>query len=64
MVKKEDLKEIEKNNEKIDVAGINVIINLLKKMLKIGFIVTVILGIYGLIIIGKEMGLFKFILNK
>lgn len=50
-------------NEKIDIKGLNVIIRLLKKMLKIGYILAIILGIYGFIVLGKEMGIFAVLLK-
>lgn len=53
----------ESNNEKLDVKEINVIIRLLKKMLKIIFVLAIILGIYVVIVLGKELGIFKVILT-
>lgn len=48
---------------KLDVKGINSIIKLTKKLLKICLYVAVILGIYAFIVLGKESGLFAMILK-
>ena len=60
-----DKKVEEKNelNEKIDIKAINVIIRLLKNMLKIGYVLGIILGIYVLIVLGKETGFFESIVK-
>lgn len=50
-------------DENLDVKGINVIIRLLKNMLKIGYVLAIILGIYAFIVLGKEMGIFKTIVT-
>lgn len=50
-------------DETLDVKGINVIIRLLKNMLKIGYVLAIILGIYAFIVLGKEMGIFKTIIT-
>lgn len=49
--------------EKIDVKALNVIIRLLKNMLKIGYVLGIILGIYVLIVLGKETGFFESIVK-
>ena len=46
-------------DETLDVKGINVIIKLLKNMLKIGYVLAIILGVYAFIVLGKEAGIFK-----
>lgn len=57
-------KEIQKiENEKLDIKGLNTIIKISKNMLKIVYVVSVILGIYAFIILGKEMGFFKTIVK-
>ena len=63
MAKKEDIEIKEIDNEKIDILGINTIIKILKNILKIGYVLAIILGIYGFIVLGKEMGIFAFILK-
>ena len=60
MKEKENVK-IE-TEEKLDVKGLNVIIRLLKNMLKIGYVLAIILGIYAFIVLGKEAGIFKTII--
>ena len=55
--------EIKNAKEKLDIKGINNIISLVKKLLKIGLYMAVILTIYGLIILCKEAGVFKFLLT-
>lgn len=50
-------------NEKIDIKGLNVIIRLFKKLLKISYILSIILGIYCFIVLGKEMGIFAVLLK-
>lgn len=56
---KEKEKVTSEVEETLDVKGINVIIRLLKNMLKIGYVLAIILGIYAFIVLGKEMGIFK-----
>jgi predicted PurR-regulated permease PerM len=60
LIKKE---EIINPVEKLDVKGINAIINLTKKLLKIGLYIAIILVIYTFIVLGKESGLFAMILK-
>ena len=56
--------EVKKNKEvKLDVRGINSIIKLTKKLLQIGLYMAIILIIYFGIVLGKEAGLFKLIVN-
>ena len=55
--------EIKNAKEKLDIKGINNIISLVKKLLRIGLYMAVILTIYGLIILCKEAGVFKFLLT-
>lgn len=49
--------------EKLDIKGLNLIIKLCKNMLKIIYVLAIILGIYGFIILGKELGIFKTIVT-
>lgn len=53
----------ESNNEKLDMKEINVVIRLLKQMLKIVFVLAIILGIYVIIVLGKELGIFRVVLT-
>ena len=55
----------EKNDKeaKLDVKGINAIIRLTKKILKIGLYIAIITGLYAFIILGKESGLFAMLLK-
>lgn len=56
--------EVKKNKEvKLDVRGINSIIKLTRKLLQIGLYMAIILIIYFGIVLGKEAGLFKLIVN-
>lgn len=55
--------ELKQNEEQLDIKGINTIIGLSKKILKIGFYMAIILTIYGLIILFKEAGIFAFLLT-
>ncbi len=55
--------EIKNAKEKLDIKGINNIISLVKRLLRIGLYMAVILTIYGLIILCKEAGVFKFLLT-
>jgi hypothetical protein len=60
-----ELKEIVKdsgktvNEPKLDIKGINAIIKLTKRLLKIFLYIALILVIYAFIILGKESGIFK-----
>ena len=63
MENKEIEVEIKNAKEKLDIKGINNIISLVKKLLRIGLYMAVILTIYGLIILCKEAGVFKFLLT-
>ncbi len=56
-------KEKQEQQEQLDIKGLNIIIKLCKNMLKIAYIVAIILGIYGFIILGKELGVFKTIVT-
>lgn len=62
---KEELKTDEKSSRetKLDIKNINAIIKLTKKILKIGLYITIILGIYALIVLGKESGFFAMIIK-
>ena len=60
-MEREDFKR--NNEEKMDIKGLNTIIGLSKNLLKIGFYMAIILTIYGVIILCKEAGIFKFVLN-
>ena len=54
----------DKNEQEVlDIKGLNIIIKLCKNMLKIVYVVAIILGIYGIIRLGKELGIFKTILT-
>lgn len=54
----------DKNEQEVlDVKGLNIIIKLCKNMLKIVYVVAIILGIYGVIRLGKELGIFKTVLT-
>lgn len=55
--------ENKEKQEQLDIKGLNIIIKLCKNMLKIAYIVAIILGIYGFIILGKELGVFKTIVT-
>ena len=50
-----------KKDEKLDIGKINNSISLFNKILKIGFILIVVVGIYASTLILKEWGIFKFI---
>ncbi|MBR6113510.1 MAG: AI-2E family transporter [Bacilli bacterium] len=63
MENKEIEVEIKNAKEKLDIKGINNIISLVKRLLRIGLYMAVILTIYGLIILCKEAGVFKFLLT-
>lgn len=64
-----ELKEIVKdsgktvNEPKLDIKGINAIIKLTKRLLKIFLYIALILVIYAFIMLGKESGIFKVILT-
>lgn len=51
------------NSNKIDIANLNDLILLAKSILKILFIVMIIVGIYGLTILLKELGIIKFLVE-
>ena len=50
-------------NVKIDVDNLNDVINLSKVILKILFVVMIIVGIYGLTILLKELGIIRFLVE-
>lgn len=49
--------------EALDIKGINVIIKIAKTLLKIALVLSIILGIYVAIVLGKELGIFQKILK-
>ena len=62
--KEQTSKKINTNfNNELDIKGINTIINITKKILKICLYVIVIVGIYSFVVLGKESGIFRMILN-
>lgn len=62
---KEKVIEEEKSSKdaKLDIKGINAIIKLTKRILKIGLYISVILVIYAFIVLGKESGIFAMLLK-
>lgn len=58
-------KDIEEKvkNSKLDIKGLNSVIDLSKRLLKIGYVMAIILTLYGLIIVGRESGVFAFIMT-
>lgn len=52
-----------KIKESIDIKGINTVINIIKKILRILLYVIIIGGIYLFVVLGKELGVFRILLK-